>query len=1074
MESSNHEYSVIWAQTTYAYSPLPFRIPAAAYCIYAMNKISRYQSHILWILLLWAATGAKAANAGYRYISRHFTMDNGLPQSSAGALAMDRRGFLWIATQGGLCRFDGSRFYTYNSRNSALRSDRIYALTLDERGNPLVVPATPYNHIYRIDELYRLVPDQRFQSSDCFFYNSTPVLRINPSLVLHDSKGEQRQLDAPLWTDPNRVAPVDSSHFYFIQKNALLLVNSREKSFRLCGLLPDWRFSVMAGDYLLTFDRHMRCQFWKDGMPLSVALTPAFSTFLQQLQQKVEPSHLGWQRNNSGATALVRVKSEIWLIRQKGIMLDAELLIDNLDKKQIVGSMLYDELNRTLFVGTATDGLYVYQRNDFNTIMHHGGAPHYIDAGITRYNNTYTQLSLGNQWALNANFRFDPFRNITQALPRDFHPATWSGFYRSPEGHIWYAASDNRMHIADSNLRPIRTMPFVPDSSNANITSFMEDEEHRVWVSSGNFVGRIEGETIRFLPLTSNQGEPNSITYLFSFDRDYLWLGTENGILSCNKQTGKRDTLLLPGNSIKYIFRAKDGGIWICTYGKGIYKYEAGGFVSLPADAGKCLLYAHSIVEDARGFFWIPTNRGLFQCSKAELEAYIRGDHKGSIYYYQHNKIGAYTDEFNGGGGNASIAWCGNLVLLPSIGGVLSFDPLRVQPLLPSKEILIEEIRSDGQLLPTDSLLQLPPDFHQLRMGVSAPYFGNRMNNVLEYQLASVSPDWYPVVNGAIIYNQLSPGSYHLRIRKRTGFGVENYAYRNLRFEVLPYWHQTWWFRISAVLLVALIIFYFVKRRISYLQRSKLKLEKIVNERTAELEETIAVLDSSEQELSRINMIQDQALAIILHDISSPIHYLSLSARYFNEQIQSLSEQELHQQAASFMNSTHRINKFTNDLVSWLRFNRDTRALNSERFDLATLLEEVKELYMEMARQKNNKLVLEATEPIIITADRNKLHLILRNLVDNANKYCSDGHITLSVRWTAAPQKIRIEVIDTGSGIPEDDIRKLKEKTTGPDLQEGKLGLAMVHYFVQLMNGTIEISREDGKRTVIAILLPSE
>lgn len=1032
-----------------------------------MGRKKWYRSCISLVLVVLSITGCllhaiAGTGDGHHYIGHHFTINNGLPQNSVHALEMDSNGFLWIATQGGLCRFDGSRFAVYNSRNSILPLDRVKALTLDADGHLQVLLAKPDQRIYRIDKAYRLYPDQRYERLGFVFYSGYPAVKVDGTLTLRNSEGVEKSISgASLWNEDYRCFPVDNHRFYFVEKNALQLIDVQARTFRTCGVLPDWKGrGVLVGDYFLAFDPGLHCRFWKEGVAVPAPVTPAFKTLLQRLEQDPN-TNLTMMRGNTGRHCLLRFNSEIWKITLSNGLLDARLLTDEIDKDQIVSTMLYDEQNRVLFVGTYTDGLYVYQENDFETILYKAGEP--------AVNNIYTQLVLNDHSVVNGYFRFDPFKKTTEPLPAGFHPATRSGFYRSATGDVWYF-SDGRIHVTDSNLHPLRSMPFTPGGHFDNMAFFIADEAQVLWIASGSDIGHVQDGHVRLLPETSEYLYRNNITCLFSFDKGQLWLGTENGILPCDKKTGRPGKLLLPGNSIKCIFRAKDGSIWVSTYGKGLYKYERNRFIALPLDAGEHLLFAHSFNEDERGFFWIPTNNGLFQCQKAELEAYVENGCKGTVYYYHHRNIGKYTDEFNGGG-NSTAARCGNLLLLPGMRGILSFDPLAVKPLLPNKVILIEQIKSDDQLLPADTFFSLSPGFRRLRIGISAPYFGSRVNNVLEYRLMEVGPDWYPVIDGAIVYNQLPRGSYHLTVRKRTGFGSANYVYHHLTFEVRPYWYQTWWFRIMAVFIVAATIFYFVKRRIRYLQRTKQRLEKMVTERTLELQETIAVLDSSEQELSRINKIQDQAMAIILHDIRSPLHYLSLSTRFFNEHIHTLSDEEMERHAASIMTSTDRIDKFANELVAWLHLNRDTWVLTPERVDLNVLFGEIKALYSEMARQKNNLLLVETVEPGIIEADKNMLHLILRNLVDNANKYCSDGRITIGATWTEPGKKLRVQVMDTGSGIPEEDILRLQQSPVSPDLQYGKLGLALVHHFLKLLNGKIEIGRKEGTGTVVAIVL---
>lgn len=1007
------------------------------------------------LLLLVSFTFMLPAQPGGRYLVKRYSIENGLPQSSVTGLALDRNGFLWLATHAGLCRFDGRRFNNYTSNNSILSENRIAGLAINAKGRILAMVQKMQLYVFYVDEHYQLQKDRAFDRPNFIFVMGRNPIICDSSLACVNASGLKRifALQRMDFIKERNVYPVNGQQLYIYKNDSLFWVDVRLKQFRHCGIVL--HAITIVNDQLLAFNDHGQPIVWNGQEQVSgIQVTHDFSLLRERLQQH-QGTRIASFQNIGGSIGLIRVQNEIWGISLHNGLLDAALLYSDLDEKLHVSSLCYDERNKLLFIGTETEGVYVVQQSLFNTIL--------FDKRSSLGNCIYNLLCVGSHSVADMNFQYDMVQKTSCRLPVTI---TSKALLQSSDGRIWYTNGDS-LYVADSNWVTLKRLPFIKGLTKA----FLEDEDHTIWAAGDDkALYCIRGDSLQRIVLASLFLSTNDFTTLFSFDRERIWLGTTGGIQVYNKRIGNMEGRFLEGQNIRSIYRARDGGIWVSTYGNGIYRYLTGKWIPLPLDAGKRLLFAHYFVEDDNGFFWIPTNNGLLQCKKQALEAYARHPGKMAVYYYLYRKVGAYTDEFNGGFGNGSI-WYHNLLLLPSMEGVLCFAPLAIQPLLPNKEILIESVSINSKIIYAWNNFRLPPGNQRLEITVVAPYFGDEHNIVLEYQLKEISRQWIMLREGIISYNTLPKGNYHLTIRKRIGFGPGDYAYKTIQFTIRPFWYETLWFKLVDIGSLLVILYLLYRWRVRSLQGTKLQLERKVAERTTDLNAAIDDLNLSEQRLSQVNGVQEQALAIILHDIRSPLKYLALGALHFSRNIQQLSMDELIQYSKSLALTTDSIDKFSNDLVQWLIFNRDNQKLNNEMINLPELLGQIKNLYEEIVALNGNIIVVEKGMDVLV-ADRDKLYLVIRNLVDNAAKHCQHGRITLSAR--SGSDEIVITVADTGKGMSKQELLWWRQyETTLPDFKKEKLGLSMVYYFVQLMNGKLQIDSIHGAGTTVTITLPA-
>jgi two-component system phosphate regulon sensor histidine kinase PhoR len=176
--------------------------------------------------------------------------------------------------------------------------------------------------------------------------------------------------------------------------------------------------------------------------------------------------------------------------------------------------------------------------------------------------------------------------------------------------------------------------------------------------------------------------------------------------------------------------------------------------------------------------------------------------------------------------------------------------------------------------------------------------------------------------------------------------------------------------------------------------------------------------------------------------------------------------------------NTDRLINIVNDLLQ-LSSLEEKAVLELEDIDLRGFLENVIRIFDQRLKDKHLSLVMDVQENLpTIKADLFKLEQMLINLLDNAVKYTDYGKITVSL--DVQDKIVRIQVTDTGIGIPKDDIPRIFERFYVVDKSRSRksggtgLGLSIVKHIVLLHHGTINIESALDNGTSVIVTLPTD
>ena len=252
----------------------------------------------------------------------------------------------------------------------------------------------------------------------------------------------------------------------------------------------------------------------------------------------------------------------------------------------------------------------------------------------------------------------------------------------------------------------------------------------------------------------------------------------------------------------------------------------------------------------------------------------------------------------------------------------------------------------------------------------------------------------------------------------------------------------------------------------------KARIKKTSNDEIGELIDGINYMAS---ELEHNEEIKNSFISSVSHELRTPLTAIRGWGETAKMSIEADDKELVEKALDVILSEGERLSSLVEDLLDFSRMQTGKLSVNMREIDLTATIKSAVNMYMELAKQQEKELVLtlpEGFSPII--ADPDRLKQVFINVIDNAIKYTEKGgHILISAYEEEAC--ITVKVSDTGVGIPEADLDRVKEKffKSNQKVRGSGIGLAVADEIMKQHNGLLLLESTEGVGTTVSIVVPT-
>jgi len=1077
--------------------------------IFIMNKLLSTTISLFFIILsfsLQAQTG------------RFYSTDKELSNSLINKVYQDRKGFIWVATENGLNKFDGTHFSIYRHHaldSTSLKNNYVRSLYEDSYGNFWIGCINGLQLYDRATDSFSEIHLQRNEEN--LAPHITGIIeRANGEIWM--STSGQGAISIRVNKDQGKPFDITMESGLSERINSLFLNTIFEDSNQNVWIATEgkglFRYSSNTGDLknfraaqgLTNEDVSSICEDINGNIFVGT-LTGGLYVLKRTANNQME-MFTPVPYNN---TMTLNIKT-LMLDKQGTIYIgtDGEGLKEyNADKNSIVDcqmnaapfdfskskvhSLLQDKDNN-LWLGIFQKGIILIPSivNRFNYFGYKSIQKNTIGSScvmaIWTDNQGITWIGTDNDGLYGINEHGKQLIHYShQPNNRASVPGTIMAIYEDSDENLWLGSYFNGLAKMNKRTGHCEYIPQLSVNNSTGVSEkvscITEDNHRNLWIGTfGSGIQKINLNSHSITQYESTREESNDwkidrlpndwINCILKGNNGLLWIGTYKG-LSCfdpEKNTFinyMNQNNLLPGYVVSSLLESSDGLIWVgTTEGLFCFNKTLEEFTHFTIDDGLPSDMICGMLEDERGNIWISTHQGLSKML-AKDQTFIN--------YYAAD--GIQGNEFSRG---AMFKDKLGKMYFGGTSGITTFYPKEIIEQKKDMNVIITAMylanrpikqgdKSGNNVITESSVMDaseftLAHNENTFSFEFSTLEFSNPERIIYQYQIDELGNEWsstYPGTN-RVTFTNLNPGKYTFQVRALDQGNLSDT--RTISIIITPPWYQTTLATIIWVIITCIFIYGIVMYILSRFRHRQERLE----------------MEHQEQ----INEAKLQFFINISHEIRTPMTLIISPLEKL------IAEGNPEKQSTYLMiyRNAQRILRLINQLMDIRKLDKGQMHLKYRETDIVGFVGDVIQTFDYQAQKKNIRFTFDYKDKELKAwVDLNNFDKVLLNVLSNAFKYTPEGgeievKLSTGVNETArSPLKryFEISVTDNGIGIDKDKIEQIFERfyqinndLTNSNFGTG-IGLHLSRSLVELHKGVIKAeNREDGVGTRFIIRLP--
>ncbi|HEX8060539.1 MAG TPA: two-component regulator propeller domain-containing protein [Cyclobacteriaceae bacterium] len=1052
---------------------------------------------MLRLCILFLLFPAAVLHAQENIRLEQFGVKDGLSQGDIKCFVQDDDGFLWIGTRDGLNKYDGNKFTQYGRRfndSTSLYFNQILDLKLDQRGNIWIASVGGISCYDRATETFQnyLLPGESASTTrvNSLFIDEaeTVVLSTNEGLIRFNT------VQKTFAADPEYFDAANAGIVQFHSDPGIGTWIATEKGLHVKPAgSDDWKI-LFNGDNVANLNIADK----------KVFISTSRGLFVYDLTDDTSKQIILPFESQFAHQSLVTGTGELWVARDRIVVIDPK----SYSVKHVISreegltedraKVLFQSRDGVIWIGTFGYGLNKHDpyTKKFRYLGVKSSIPlssNYVSTIQTTDDNT---ILIGTTRGLNV---VDLTKRATQYHFRNDNMFLVHKIKQGSRGITWIATSKGLQKYDQGKF-------MKANFAYGEIPDFVEWDANTMLVATRLFGLHLVNKDDNGVRELASPKIVKEVSTVYA-RKNLIWVGSQDGLRLLSKDgqlvkhfksEGSRMSML-HSNIIKCIVEDSKNNLWIGTWGGGLSRYNDADstFTTFDQSHGLPNNTVYGVVEDNKGFLWLSTNMGI-----------SRFDPRENTFKNFDFESGLQGNEFNTG---AYFKSPNNVIYLGGTDGLTYFHPDSVLYDAPPASVVVTEVSIDNlplsKTLYSNSInsednLELTWNRANVGIGFTSIDYRNADKTTFQFTMND-DTTWSDIENRRNLeLVNLPAGKHVLHIRaKRSGepWGQPT----TLSMYVHPAFWRTTSFIIFVGALVLICAYGLYRVRINYLKRLNLRLQKLVDDRTREIQLKNEEISAQNEELTssseKLAMLNDE-LEQKIDERTQNIQQLNTDLQEQNKQLEQFSFITAHNfrgplarikglisligpepkenlgQILSYLKlSADNLDEVIQDLNKILEIKKEGER-QSETIQLLPELKLALSLVEEDLFLKNIKIDLSEFVPQSIKGHKSYVQSIFSNLLANAVKYADSTKTSfIKIICVVEDGRLKIEFADNGVGF---DLDLAAAKLFMPyqrfnESHSGKgLGLYIVKTQVNLMKGEISVESKPGVGSTFRIYFP--
>ncbi len=764
------------------------------------------------------------------YAHQTWQTDNGLPENTVHSILQTRDGHLWLGTEGGLVRFDGIDFVTFNTDNTpALKSNTIYDLFQDSSGALWISTADGLLR-YQGDALVRFSQESGLQGNVvwCTYQDRRGTLWAVTSdgiSAFRDGKF-QRISDSGSIDVLTRSALAEDAEGYLWIATGSGVLRIHEQTLKVEQGTPELDHANASQVHFdsggkLWIATRQALQVFSHGelssrSPTGSATKPEITALLGDerggmwVGTSAGLAHFGeektlWLTTVQGLpgqrirTLTLDKRGALWIGTDQGLARYFDGSLQSLKQKDgIAGNevlTIAEDREGNIWFGTDAGGLTILRDQRFTTYTTNDG----LSGDLVR---SVLQDAAGTIWigtngaGLNRSTA-EGFRALTTA--NGLSSNVILALASSPNGDLWVGTPDGLNRLHEGTVHTFTSAEGLPDDF---VRSMQAEDDGSLWIgtrrglshwSNGKFTNysRLDGLGSDFIGAMSKSKNGD------------LWIGTSGGLSRFSHGSFSNFTTKdgLSSNVVTSMYQDTAGTLWLGTNGGGLNRMRDGKLQSLRGEHAGLPDTIYGILEDNEEHLWFSARNGIFRVPKADLGS-ASGELPPTMQVVSYGTADGMKNRECSSGGHP-VAWKMNngTLWFATLMGVSFIDPARASEKRIAPLVAIERVFVDDHEISPNGLVPLQAGAHRLEVRYSGLSFGAPQDVHYRYRLEGFDPEWIDAgTRRAAFYTNLPPGKYRFHVYAASKDGTWSTEGASVELRKYPHVYQTVWFYVLIFL----------------------------------------------------------------------------------------------------------------------------------------------------------------------------------------------------------------------------------------------------------------------------------